>query len=217
MIGAVAAIGKCHGSIAEGKGKASTPLRRRSGRRLLSSYLTRPASALAGFSTAGRETGDAATDRRELEDALPGGRGDRAGRDRGRGCRGVSAELAGLPDGAACGGGGAGAEGQRRRGGRAGLPSGEARRRTPATSPRRCCAMPAPAGSSSGHSERRQNHGETDELVREKTLAAVEAGLTPIVCVGENADQRAGGQETEVVGWQLAGSLPKPFRRCGRL
>jgi len=62
-----------------------------------------------------------------------------------------------------------------------------------------------------GHSERRQNHDETDELVREKTLAAVEAGLTPIVCVGENADQRAGGQETEVVGWQLAGSLPKPF------
>lgn len=62
-----------------------------------------------------------------------------------------------------------------------------------------------------GHSERRQNHGETDELVREKTLAAVEAGLTPIVCVGETADQRSGGQETEIVGWQLAGSLPKPF------
>jgi triosephosphate isomerase (TIM) len=63
-----------------------------------------------------------------------------------------------------------------------------------------------------GHSERRQNHGETDELIREKTLAAVEAGLTPIVCVGETADQRSGGQETEVVGWQIAGSLPKPFR-----
>ena len=62
-----------------------------------------------------------------------------------------------------------------------------------------------------GHSERRQAHGETDELVREKTLAAVEAGLTPIVCVGETGDQRAGGQETEVVGWQIAGSLPKPF------
>jgi triosephosphate isomerase (TIM) len=62
-----------------------------------------------------------------------------------------------------------------------------------------------------GHSERRQNHGETDELVREKVLAAVEAGLTPIVCVGETEDQRSGGQETEVVGWQLAGSLPKPF------
>jgi triosephosphate isomerase len=62
-----------------------------------------------------------------------------------------------------------------------------------------------------GHSERRQNHGETDELVREKCLAAVEAGLTPIICVGETADQRSGGQETEVVGWQIAGSLPKPF------
>ncbi len=62
-----------------------------------------------------------------------------------------------------------------------------------------------------GHSERRQNHGETDELVREKALAAVAAGLTPIVCVGETADQRAGGMETETVGWQIAGSLPKPF------
>ena len=62
-----------------------------------------------------------------------------------------------------------------------------------------------------GHSERRQNHGETDELVREKVVAAVGAGLTPIVCVGETADQRAAGAETETVGWQLAGSLPKPF------
>jgi triosephosphate isomerase (TIM) len=62
-----------------------------------------------------------------------------------------------------------------------------------------------------GHSERRQNHGETDELVREKTLAAVAAGLTPIVCVGETEEQRAGGQETDIVGWQIAGSLPKPF------
>lgn len=62
-----------------------------------------------------------------------------------------------------------------------------------------------------GHSERRQNHGETDELIREKVLAAVAEGLTPIVCVGETEEQRLGGQETEVVGWQLAGSLPKPF------
>jgi triosephosphate isomerase len=62
-----------------------------------------------------------------------------------------------------------------------------------------------------GHSERRQNHGETDELVREKVLAAAAAGLTPIVCVGETADQRASGRETEVVGWQLAGSLPQGF------
>jgi triosephosphate isomerase len=62
-----------------------------------------------------------------------------------------------------------------------------------------------------GHSERRQYHGETDELVREKVLAAVDAGLQPIVCVGETDEQRTAGQETEVVGWQIAGSLPKPF------
>src|SRR2546430_677701 len=39
-----------------------------------------------------------------------------------------------------------------------------------------------------GHSERRQNHGETDELIREKVLAAVAAKLTPIVCVGETEE-----------------------------
>jgi triosephosphate isomerase len=42
-------------------------------------------------------------------------------------------------------------------------------------------------------------------------VAAVAAGLMPIVCVGETEDQRAGGMETETVGWQIAGSLPKPF------
>jgi len=62
-----------------------------------------------------------------------------------------------------------------------------------------------------GHSERRQNHAETDALVRAKTLAAVAAGLTPIVCVGETEAQRTSGQETEVVGRQLAGSLPEGF------
>jgi triosephosphate isomerase len=62
-----------------------------------------------------------------------------------------------------------------------------------------------------GHSERRQNHGETDALVHAKVQAATAAGLTPIVCVGETEDQRQAGGETEVVGWQLAGSLPKPF------
>lgn len=62
-----------------------------------------------------------------------------------------------------------------------------------------------------GHSERRQNHGETDELVREKVLAARAAGLTPIVCVGETEEHRAAGRETEVVGWQISGSLPEGF------
>ena len=62
-----------------------------------------------------------------------------------------------------------------------------------------------------GHSERRQNHGETDALVHEKVQAATAAGLTPIVCVGETESQRLSGLETEVVGQQLFGSLPKPF------
>jgi triosephosphate isomerase len=62
-----------------------------------------------------------------------------------------------------------------------------------------------------GHSERRRDHGEIDETVREKAVAAAAGGLVPIVCVGETQDQRAGGQETEVVGWQLEGSLPKDF------
>ena len=62
-----------------------------------------------------------------------------------------------------------------------------------------------------GHSERRQNHGELDETVREKVLAARRHDLVPIVCVGETLDQRGGGEETEVVGWQIKGSLPDGF------
>ena len=62
-----------------------------------------------------------------------------------------------------------------------------------------------------GHSERRQNHGETDAAVRAKTLAAMAAGLTPIVCVGETEAERTGGRETATVGAQLAGSLPEGF------
>ena len=62
-----------------------------------------------------------------------------------------------------------------------------------------------------GHSERRAEHGETSELVREKVLAASAAGLLPIVCVGETAEQRQGGAETETVGWQISGSLPAGF------
>ena len=62
-----------------------------------------------------------------------------------------------------------------------------------------------------GHSERRQNHAETDALVRAKTLAAIAAGLIPIVCVGEIEADRMAGRETEIVGAQLAGSLPEGF------
>ena len=62
-----------------------------------------------------------------------------------------------------------------------------------------------------GHSERRADHGETDAVVRAKAEAAVAAGLRPIVCVGETEAERSSGRETEVVGRQLAGSLPDGF------
>jgi triosephosphate isomerase len=62
-----------------------------------------------------------------------------------------------------------------------------------------------------GHSERRQDHHETDALIRAKAQAAVAAGLTPIVCVGETEAQRAASAQNKVVGEQLAGSLPAAF------
>ncbi len=54
-----------------------------------------------------------------------------------------------------------------------------------------------------GHSERRARHGESDRRVAAKALAAVEAGLTPIVCVGETLDEREAGQTLAVVYRQL--------------
>jgi triosephosphate isomerase (TIM) len=62
-----------------------------------------------------------------------------------------------------------------------------------------------------GHSERRRAYGEIDEVVRLKSVSATEAGLTPIVCVGETEDQRSSGQAHDIVGWQIEGSLPKGF------
>ncbi|MDB5364526.1 MAG: tpiA [Rhodospirillales bacterium] len=59
-----------------------------------------------------------------------------------------------------------------------------------------------------GHSERRQFHKEDDATVRAKAEAALAAGLTPIVCVGETEAQRESGQAESVVGGQLDGSLP---------
>jgi len=50
-----------------------------------------------------------------------------------------------------------------------------------------------------GHSERRQYFGETNESVLKKTLAALEAGLTPIVCVGETLEQRETGRTETVI------------------
>ena len=62
-----------------------------------------------------------------------------------------------------------------------------------------------------GHSERRADHGESDAAVRAKVVAALGAGLTPIVCVGETEAERLAGQAEEVVGRQLAESLPEGF------
>ncbi len=62
-----------------------------------------------------------------------------------------------------------------------------------------------------GHSERRAEVGETDAMVAGRVRAAVAAGLTPIVCVGETETEHASGQAQEVVARQLVGSLPLRF------
>lgn len=59
-----------------------------------------------------------------------------------------------------------------------------------------------------GHSERRTNHGESDELVQLKALAAHSAGLVPIICVGETGAERDAGRALSVVASQLAASIP---------
>jgi len=58
-----------------------------------------------------------------------------------------------------------------------------------------------------GHSERRQHHGEADELVAAKAQAALGKGVTPIVCVGETLEQRDAGEAGAVVESQVRGSL----------
>jgi triosephosphate isomerase (TIM) len=54
-----------------------------------------------------------------------------------------------------------------------------------------------------GHSERRQFFGDTDDSVREKTMAAIQAGLRPIVCIGELLQEREAGKTLDVVSRQL--------------
>jgi triosephosphate isomerase (TIM) len=55
-----------------------------------------------------------------------------------------------------------------------------------------------------GHSERRQYHAESDAIVADKAKAALAAGITPIVCVGETLAEREAGRTEEVVKRQLA-------------
>lgn len=59
-----------------------------------------------------------------------------------------------------------------------------------------------------GHSERRTDHNETDAAVRSKAEAAIAAGLNAIVCLGESLQQRETGVTLEVIGTQLAESVP---------
>lgn len=54
-----------------------------------------------------------------------------------------------------------------------------------------------------GHSERRAYHAESSSVVGKKTLAALAAGITPIVCIGETLEERDAGRTFEVVGEQL--------------
>ncbi len=71
-----------------------------------------------------------------------------------------------------------------------------------------------------GHSERRQYFGETDETVSRKVAAALRAGLTPIVCVGERLEERERGETLAVVARQVTRGLaavPAEVAAAGRL
>ena len=66
-----------------------------------------------------------------------------------------------------------------------------------------------------GHSERRQDHGETDAGVHAKAEAAMAAGLACVICVGETEAQRDAGHTLDVVSAQLAGSIPEGAAQAG--
>lgn len=71
--------------------------------------------------------------------------------------------------------------------------------------------MLADTGASSvilGHSERRENHDESSELVRAKAKAAHSAGLTAIICLGESLAQREAANTLDIIGGQLSASVP---------
>jgi triosephosphate isomerase len=70
-----------------------------------------------------------------------------------------------------------------------------------------------------GHCERRRDHDETDERIGRKVARCVETGIRPILCVGEQLEDRDAGHATDVVHGQLAGALfdhdPEALTRAG--
>ena len=60
-----------------------------------------------------------------------------------------------------------------------------------------------------GHSERRQYNGDTNDTVRQKAAAAIAAGLTPIVCVGETMDEKNAGKTMEIIQSGVRESVPQ--------
>lgn len=60
-----------------------------------------------------------------------------------------------------------------------------------------------------GHSERRTDHGETNQEVHDKVLAAWEAGLTAVICIGETLEEREEGVTNQVLAKQMANSVPE--------
>ncbi len=65
-----------------------------------------------------------------------------------------------------------------------------------------------------GHSERRQMFGDTDETVNKKAKRLIEAGITPIVCIGETEAQFDAGETEKVIRDQLTGSLADLCPKC---
>ena len=59
-----------------------------------------------------------------------------------------------------------------------------------------------------GHSERREDHGERNDDVRAKARAAIDAGLVAIVCVGESLAERDAANTLDIIAGQLSGSVP---------
>ncbi len=59
-----------------------------------------------------------------------------------------------------------------------------------------------------GHSERRTNHDETNEIVRQKATTAIKNGIIPIICVGETMEEKNAGHTTSVIKKMLLESIP---------